>query len=75
MNKLYLAIITLTLQVALSACSPTITSGELQRATDRCKDKGGVEQFIAPTLFAITDFTRLFQVKCNNGELHNVNKS
>jgi len=71
MNKIYLASIALT----LSACSPTITSGELQRATDRCKDKGGVEQFIAPTLFAITDFTRLFQVKCNNGELHNVNKS
>jgi len=39
MNKIYLASIALT----LSACSPTITSGELQRATDRCKDKGGVE--------------------------------
>jgi len=57
-----------------SACSPTITSGELQRATDRCKDKGGVEQFIAPTFFSIMDFTQLFQVKCNDGSSWSVNK-
>lgn len=58
----------------VAACSPTITGGEIQRATNLCKDKGGIEQFTAPTLFAIIDFTRMFQVKCYNGEFKWVNK-
>lgn len=70
MNKILLVVAVFV----LSACSPTITGGELQRATERCKDKGGIEQFHAPTFFAIADFTRLFQVKCYNGEIQDVNQ-
>lgn len=59
--------------MAITGCSATITSGELQRATDRCKDNGGIDTLYAPTFFGIFDFTNIYGATCNNGVNININ--
>lgn len=63
----------IVMALACVACSPTITGGEIDRSVKYCALGGGVDYFIAPSLFGLVDFSATYTVVCRDGKSYPVN--
>lgn len=58
----------------LTACSPTVTNGHIQRAVEACKDSGGIAELDILTFFGAFDLTKFYAVECVDGTYKNIGK-
>lgn len=66
MNKL---LISISILLSVSACSPELSGNTINRAVSLCESKGGVYELLAPQLFiAGFEVEKLYTVECANGE-------
>lgn len=66
MNKF---IISVSILLSVSACSPELSGNTVNRAVSLCESKGGVYELLAPQLFiAGFEVEKLYTVECSNGE-------
>lgn len=66
MNKL---LISVSILLSVSACSPELSGNTVNRAVSLCESKGGVYELSAPQLFiAGFEVENLYTVECSNGE-------